>query len=42
MIDLRKGLIRDLTGFSVACYRRGIRYMQIPITLLAQVDASIG
>ncbi|WP_235667702.1 hypothetical protein [Candidatus Williamhamiltonella defendens] len=42
LIDFRKGVIRDLTGFAAACYGRGIRYIKIPMTLLAQVDASIG
>ena len=42
VIALGGGVIGDLTGFAAAILRRGIRFVQIPTSLLAQVDSSVG
>ncbi|CAM3012665.1 3-dehydroquinate synthase [Paracoccus aminovorans] len=42
VIALGGGVIGDLAGFAAAILRRGVRFVQIPTTLLAQVDSSVG
>jgi 3-dehydroquinate synthase len=42
VIALGGGVIGDLAGFAAALYQRGVPYLQIPTTLLAQVDSSVG
>lgn len=36
------GVIGDMTGFAAACYQRGVNFIQVPTTLLSQVDSSVG
>lgn len=42
VIALGGGVIGDMSGFSAACYQRGVDFIQVPTTLLSQVDSSVG
>lgn len=42
LIALGGGVIGDMTGFTASLYQRGIGFIQVPTTLLSQVDASVG
>ncbi len=42
LIALGGGVIGDMVGFAAACYQRGIDFIQVPTTLLSQVDSSVG
>lgn len=42
VIALGGGVVGDIAGFVASCYMRGVRFIQVPTTLLAQVDSSVG
>ena len=42
VIALGGGVIGDMAGFAAACYQRGVDFIQVPTTLLSQVDSSVG
>ncbi|MFZ5464542.1 MAG: 3-dehydroquinate synthase [Pseudomonadota bacterium] len=42
VVALGGGVVGDMAGFAAACYQRGVPFIQIPTTLLAQVDSSVG
>jgi 3-dehydroquinate synthase len=42
VLALGGGVVGDLAGFAAACYQRGVAFAQLPTTLLAQVDSSVG
>ncbi|MDB6161482.1 MAG: 3-dehydroquinate synthase [Gammaproteobacteria bacterium] len=42
VVALGGGVVGDMAGFAASCYQRGVPYVQLPTTLLAQVDSSVG
>lgn len=42
LIALGGGVVGDMTGYAAACYQRGVAFIQVPTTLLSQVDSSVG
>jgi 3-dehydroquinate synthase len=42
VVALGGGVVGDLSGFCAACYQRGVNFIQVPTTLLSQVDSSVG
>lgn len=42
IIALGGGVVGDMAGFAAACYQRGVEFIQVPTTLLSQVDSSVG
>lgn len=42
LVALGGGVIGDMVGFAAACYQRGVPFLQVPTTLLSQVDSSVG
>lgn len=42
VVALGGGVIGDMAGFAAACYQRGVNFIQVPTTLLSQVDSSVG